>query len=337
MYMQKIVLIVSYCKDIHVKYLLPILKRRHQNYFLLNLDQFPKDYQMNQMYIEGEQVAEIKHIPTNTRLNLSKVGSIWLRKPAEYKYLSNQLSTQEKAYAKLETEQTIFGMLYGLDCYWISHPLALRGSIWKGEQLNRAASMGFKIPNSLLSNVPDKVRKFKTELKNALIVKSMSTPTLGAECVSAEDVIARCLTTTIVTDEMMQSIESIQELACQFQEYIPKAFELRVTIIGDKVFAAKLHSQQDEMTKIDSRDISVEIQYEAFHLPVDVERKCLKFVKSYGLNFSALDLIVTPEGEYVFLENNPNGQFLYVEQLVPEFHLFEELADCLIKSEGCQR
>ena len=50
---------------------------------------------------------------------------------------------QEKAYADAETEHILFSLLYSLDCYWMSHPVALRGANWKGEQLLRAARMGF--------------------------------------------------------------------------------------------------------------------------------------------------------------------------------------------------
>ncbi len=47
-----------------------------------------------------------------------------------------------------------------------------------------------------------------------------------------------------------------------------------------------------------------------------------------------MDIIVTPEDEFVFLENNPGGQFLFVEQLVPELKMMDTLANCLI--EGVQ-
>lgn len=332
--MKNTILIISNSKDIHVDYLIPILQRRQQQYFLLNLDHFPRDYQLNQMFLKGKQLAEIKHIPTNSKVNLAEVRSIWLRKPAEYSYLSEELSAQELAYAKLETEQAIFGLLYGLDCYWISHPVALRGSDWKGEQLSRAAKMGFNIPNSLLTNMPENLHSFAADMPGDMIFKSLSTPSLASEAVDDDNLLVVGMPTTLVTEDMLAGADSIRHLACQFQEYIPKAYELRVTIIGDKVFAAKIMSQQDERTKIDCRDMSAEIPYESTRLPVEIEQKCLQLVQSYGLNFSALDLIVTPEGEYVFLENNPNGQFLYIEQLIPEFQLFEALADCLIKGEN---
>ena len=72
-------------------------------------------------------------------------------------------------------------------------------------------------------------------------------------------------------------------------------------------------------------------RYEATRLPDDVARRCLEFVHSYGLTYGALDLIVDLEGEYVFLENNPGGQFLFVEDRVPELAMTDALAECLIE------
>jgi D-alanine-D-alanine ligase-like ATP-grasp enzyme len=57
----------------------------------------------------------------------------------------------------------------------------------------------------------------------------------------------------------------------------------------------------------------------------------MMLVRSYHLNFSAIDLILTPDGRYVFLENNPNGQFMWVEKLVPELEMTAALASCLIR------
>ncbi len=118
---------------------------------------------------------------------------------------------------------------------------------------------------------------------------------------------------------------------------MPKQYELRVTVIGERVFAARIDSQLDARTMIDSRNMSAEIPYTATRLPRDVEQRCVDFVHSYGLEYGALDLIVTPEDDYVFLENNPVGQFLFIEQLIPEFRMLEAMADQLIAGAACRR
>lgn len=107
-------------------------------------------------------------------------------------------------------------------------------------------------------------------------------------------------------------------------------------MIGEKVFAAKIHSQEEERTRVDFRDFTADVRYEAAELPPEVERRCLQFVHSYSLRFGALDLIVTPEGRYVFLENNPVGQFLFVEELVPALAMTDAVAEDLLTGAAAQ-
>jgi len=52
---------------------------------------------------------------------------------------------------------------------------------------------------------------------------------------------------------------------------------------------------------------------EIFELPDEVKSSLRRVMDSFGLNFASLDMIVTPDGEFVFLELNPNGQWLWLE------------------------
>lgn len=333
--MRKKILIISHSGDLHADLVTAILAERDHAPFRINLDAFPRDYQLSQTVQAGQASARVRRLPEGDWLDLRQVGAVWLRKPAEYAYASADLTAQERAYAQLETQQAIFSTLYALDCYWLSHPLALRGAQWKGEQLARATRMGFRVPASVITNVPDEVRALRAAVGGPIIFKAMSTPTLAAEAVEGDERVSRGIGTTLVDDAMLDSLEAVSELSCQFQEYIAKQYELRVTVIGKRLFAARLYSQDDARTAVDSRDMSAPIRYEACILPDAIQQRCLDFVHSYGLEYGALDLIVTPDGEYVFLENNPVGQFLYVQQLVPTLPLLESVADTLIEGALC--
>jgi glutathione synthase/RimK-type ligase-like ATP-grasp enzyme len=214
----------------------------------------------------------------------------------------------------------------------MNHPIASRKAMWKGEQIQRALTHGFNIPDSLITNNPDAVREFELHRKNKVVLKAMSSPTLAAEETQAELRVA-CggLKTTLLTDSDLEQIDSVQEIPCYFQSYVDKLFELRVTVIGQEIFAAKIHSQDDKRTKIDFRDFSADIKYEKYDLPQDLAERCLQYVHSYGLLYGALDLIVTPDDQVVFLENNPAGQFWFVQQLVPELDMVDALSNCLIE------
>lgn len=335
--MSKRVLIVTHSGDLHADRMMPLLAARGATPFRVNLDAFPRDYQLCQLIDEGRCVNRLRLLGDEAWLDLDEIGAIWLRKAADFSYLSNDLGEQERAYAKLETEQALFSLLYTLDCYWVSHPRALRGAQWKGEQLERARRMGFRVPASIVTNSPDEVRRFRERVAGPIVFKAMSTPTLAADEVDVGQRVAGGLATTLLDEGMLDALDAVRELSCHFQEYVAKRHELRVTVIGRRVFAAKIHSQDDPRTIIDSRDMSAPIRYEACSLPPEVERRCVDFVRSYGLEYGALDLIVTPEGDYVFLENNPVGQFLYVQELVPELRILEALADTLHEEAQCPR
>jgi glutathione synthase/RimK-type ligase-like ATP-grasp enzyme len=329
------VLIISHSSDLHADMMPPLLAARGVRSFRLDLDCFPRDYQLNQCYVNGKLHGWLRHLSSGASVALGAIGAIWNRKPGEFSFLS-ELSPQERAYAQQESEQALFGLLYVLDCFWMSHPTALRGANWKGEQLQRALCHGFRVPASIVTNDPADARAFLAALPGAGIFKSLSSPLLGADKVADGERIVDGLATTLVTPEMRDCLDAVGELACHFQEYIPKQYELRVTVIGAHVFAARIDSQDDERTRVDCRDMSAAVRYSAIVLPADIEQRCRAFVHSYGLSFGALDLVVTPDGEYVFLENNPCGQFLFIEQLVPELRLFDAVADLLSKECACR-
>ncbi len=335
--MSKRVLIITHSRDLHADLVIPILVAKGHFPFRLDLDAFPRDYQLRQLIDNDGHANALRRLPDGEWLDLAHVGAVWVRKNAEFSFLSEDLGVQERAYAKLETEQALFSVLYDLDCYWMSHPRALRGAQWKGEQLTRALRMGFRVPASIVTNCPQEARAFSARAGGPVIFKTMSTPTLGATTVGVEDRVSGGVATTILDADMLDQLDAVRELTCHFQEYVPKQYELRVTVIGRRVFAAKIHSQEDARTMVDSRDMSAPIRYESCVLPPEMELRCVDFVHSYGLEYGAIDLIVTPDGEYVFLENNPAGQFLYVQELIPELNILEAVADKLIEEAQCKR
>ena len=328
--MQKRVLILTNSYDLHADIVEHKLRDSSARPFRINQDEFPRDFTIELSYGDHGLSGVIRHLPTDDSIEMSTIGAVWTRKPAPFSFLSDDLSSQEKAFSHAETKHLFFSLLYSLDCFWMNHPKAVRAALWKGEQLQRAAAMGFRVPRSLITNNPDAVRQLRRSINGPMVVKTMSSATLSAEEVKLEERHYGSLMTTLLTDEYWDAIDSVRELPCLFQEYIEKSYELRVTVVGERVFAARIDSQQDARTAVDYRNFSVEIPYSAASLPIDVVRRCRDFVKSYGLAFGALDLIMTPDGELYFLENNPGGQFLFVEQLVREFNMTDAVAELLL-------
>lgn len=324
------VFIVTHSADIHADIVESKISARGAKPFRVNLNEFPRDFSVALNVGSEGLTGGLTHLPSGDRVALSEIGAVWARKPSRFCFIADALGAQEEAFAQSETEHLFFSMLYALDCFWMSHPLATRSALWKGEQLKRAVDMGFRVPRSIITNCPDTVRRFHSEASEGLIFKAMSSASLCAEDVSDADRQFDGLPTTLMTPAHLVAVDAVRQAPCLFQDHIVKKHELRVTVIGHQAFAARICSQSDNRTRVDFRNFAAEIPYVQEHLAPELEARCVGFVRSYGLEFGALDLIVAQDDEVVFLENNPAGQFLFVEQLVPQLKMTDAVADLLV-------
>lgn len=330
------IVIVTQLDDPHTDEMILMLREIGHEPVRLNTDDIPLNTAMSfgLGYDPSTWQGAIR-IQTNGRvIDVDAIRSVWWRRPSEFR-LPTTLSEREQAFARLEIEHALSSLWASLDCYWMSYPANIRQASWKGEQLQRAAQLGFEVPRTLITTEPHEARAFYESCDGRMIFKVMSDPFLGLSKAVEKDPQGdhelRSTYTTLITDAELAQLDTIQLVPCLFQEYIPKLVELRVTVIGDELFVAEIHSQEHAATSVDWRHYDIDIPYRASALPPEIAERCLAFVKSYGLNYSALDLILTPDGRYVFIENNPNGQFMFIEKLVPELTMTAALADCLAR------
>lgn len=326
--MSDAVLIVSNSDDIHAERVAAIIIAEGVNCFRLDLDRFPRDYRLSFALNLSGWGGEFICVKSGLRLDIASVSSVWMRKAADFSY-SVDLAVQERAFADDEVNHLLLGWLNSLTSYFMSHPVALRSAGWKCEQLIRAPRFGFAVPPSLVTNVAASAREFVSASSDRAIYKTLSTPNLHADKVADEDRSANGLHTTLVrTDD--PALDSIEVLPGLFQHYIEKDFEVRVTVVAGQIFAARIDSQLNERTRIDYRHYEADVSYSAHRLPAAVATGCREFVASYGLTYGAIDLIAKRDGAYVFLENNPVGQFVFIEELVPELEISAAVAATLI-------
>ena len=98
-----------------------------------------------------------------------------------------------------------------------------------------------------------------------------------------------------------------------FQEYVEAVAELRITVIGERVFAAAVDLRAADYP-VDVR-FNLSLRHTPYDIPSDVSEQLVKLVSSLGLSYAAIDMRLTPDGKYVFLEANSAGQFYYIEQM----------------------
>ncbi len=329
------IIIVTSQIDPHADAMVLTLKALGHQPIRLNTEDIPLQTVLG-FRLQGTDWHGSIKLRTNERvIDVSTIRSIWWRRPGMPR-LPSDLSPQEREFAQAEIEHVLASLWASLDCYWVSFPANIRQASWKGEQLKRAAAFGFEVPRTLITNDPAEARAFYEECHHQMIFKVLADPFLGFHAASQANVQQppappKGARTTLITPDKLALLDTVALVPCQFQEYIPKQLELRVTVIGDAIFVAEIHSQAHEKTSVDWRNYDVSIPYRTGSLPPELAERCMAFVRSYGLNYSALDLILTPDGRYVFIENNPNGQFMFVEELVPDLKMRTALASCLIR------
>ena len=145
-----------------------------------------------------------------------------------------------------------------------------------------------------------------------------------------EDGIAVLFSSPVNGDDLLDDA-TLQAAPGIFQANIPKLYELRITVMGHRVFATRLDSQSVPDARTDWRAASESIPLSPVDLPPAIGRACLEIMADLGIVFGCFDMIVTPNDEYVFLEVNEMGAFLWIERQNPEIQLLGPFCEFLLQ------
>lgn len=301
--MPSTVLIITNEIDVHADAVVLELNKRGVPVIRFHPDDFPRACHISIEVRDGSIEGEIA---TSSRTVAFKdICAAWYRRPQSlFANSGNLLSTQLSNYIKGQSALTLRALCESLQTLWVCHPHKLQRADIKALQLAEASKAGLKTPHTLISNQPAIAAAFIDQLGETECAIKPLIP-LG---VTNEEGYHLPLTTTLPKGHPLDAVALAPNI---FQPYIPKKAELRCVVIGKKIFSARIDSQASEKTRKDWR--GGEYQLEPFSLPERVEASILRLMDSFGINFASLDMILTPEGEFVFLELNPNGQWLWLE------------------------
>lgn len=228
-------------------------------------------------------------------LNLSDVACAWWRRPGRITF---DPGISESKWLEREANAGFRGILSTLP--WLNHPENIRTAEHKPLQLTNAAQAGLQVPPTLVTNDPAEARDF-ANLNGQLIYKPLTSGILSdGTIIYASRVDAETID------------DSVRLTTHMFQSWVPKAYELRITVIDGKMFVARIDANS-EAGRQDWRADYQNLSYRAFEIPDDIADKIRRFMQLMNLRFAAIDMIVTPESDHVFLEANPNGQWSWIE------------------------
>lgn len=259
------------------------------------------------------------------RLALEEVRAVWCRTPEMALGLPPGLDAEGAAFARREALAALQGLSGVLkDAFWVNPLAAVLAADDKLGQLHLARRLGFRVPRTLVTNDPDEVRVFYAACGGDVILKTFRR--LAAETENGE----RVILTSRLRPEHLAELERVRLAPCLLQEYVPKAVELRVTIVGGRVLAVEIHSQRSPLSQDDYRRYDLDhTPYVPVTLPPQLEAGCRRLADDYGLPLAAVDLIRRSDGEYVFLEINTSPQFLWIQDLTG-LPVREAVADLLL-------
>lgn len=240
-------------------------------------------------------------------LDLGAAGAVYYRHPEQF-ILDARMSGPERAFAFREARRGFGGVIQALaHCVWVNNAIAAARADYKPVQLATAAEIGFDIPETLITSNPVAAREWAKSLNRPIIYKP-----LGGIWHGDEGQI-RVLYATPITNPDDLLDEAISRTAHLFQEQIPKEFEARAIVVGDRVFAMKIDAGS-QAAKIDWRSDYDSLTYSHLDLPADLSAKLVDLHRRLGLVCGAVDLICDASGRWVFLETNQAGEWGWVTE-----------------------
>jgi glutathione synthase/RimK-type ligase-like ATP-grasp enzyme len=286
------ILIITHKRDFTADYVINILNSRGIAYKRLNCEEI----------LSSKFSVSFSPEFRYSLLGQNNYSSVWFRRTMLPELKDVEIS--EKHYILAEIEHLIKNLISVIDAKWLSNPEAIYKAENKLHQLKKAKETGFQIPKTIVTVDKKEVVDFYHKHQK-IIVKPI------AQTRIENSIGPRFIFTNQVREEHIENIGSFDLTPCIFQKEIEKDVEIRVTVVGGHTFAALVKSQDDPETRVDWR--KKKLKFFPFSLPSEVHNRCVELVREMGLLFGAIDLILSPDGSYTFLEINPNGQWVWIE------------------------
>ena len=291
------ILILSSVQDVHAQAVLAALAAQGEPAELVDLSEFPTRLALSMAFDNGRRKFELRRRGGGA-LDLDAVRAVWWRRPQSFEP-PLEMAPAHRRFAVSEATTAFQGLYHSLHAYWVNDPARDAVAAHKPYQLALAQEIGLDIPPTLMTNDIDEARAFWCQHEGETIYKQF----LALRETWRE--------TRRLKPEDEAEAESVAHAPVIFQKHVPAVADLRVTVIGGEFFAAATDVQKADYPQ-DVR-MNLGAKYEVHELPSATKHMLSTLMQRLGLVYGAIDMRLTPDGRYVFLEINPAGQFLYIE------------------------
>lgn len=312
--MKNIVLVLTNATDDSTNAVLSELGQIGAKFHRFDTETFPEEKVLQMTIRDGRLTGSLKDEERWETVVLEDIRSVWYRRPAPT-WLSREMPSGYVKFIQGESQASLWSLYTMLDVFWMNPPLQANHLLQHNKmfQLQAASRVGLNVPESVITNDPAELLSFADRCGGTIAVKVLK----GNFFNRGESIVPLFIFTQAVrTGDIKKRSAEVRCCPVLAQEYVPKQLEFRVTVVGNKVFACAIHSQDSEETRHDWRRYDFEkVKHEVYHLPSEVEEGLRRLMRFWNLSYGAVDMVLTPDGKYVFLELNPNGQWLWIENL----------------------
>lgn len=242
---------------------------------------------------------------------ITNVAAVWFRKPLSVRNTKIPVDTIYEEYSReslvrhINNLKTIFP-----EALWVSDYYAILRAENKVWQLDLANRLGLRVPDTIITSSTESARKFIRD-NQEVIVKFQSVSAPHGEGFSA-------LASMKITTADFKDIQGLSLAPAIFQQLIKPKADVRVTVVGEKVFAALIEDPGvEEVGEIRDWRLAHLLgrsSFAKYAISNEASRLCVRLVKAMGLQFGALDFVLDHNNQLWFLEINSNGQWAFIEE-----------------------
>ncbi len=287
--------VVATANDVHYKCVSEALRRMGRESFLVEIPKLGNEARFT-MATGSERYGNWS-APGHGPIDLERVSCIWYRRIYPPVLMPAPSSKTDTDWALREWREATTGAFAASGARFVSDPWSQELAGMKPYQLRVAQDAGLRVPDTIMTNDADAARAFIDRHEGRVVHKVVKTPRdrfVGTKRWHTGDEAA---------------LKWLHLTPTFFQEQIEAPYELRITIVGRRIFAAEF---EVEAGITDARSL-LDVPFEQHRLPPETEALLLRLMDELGLQYGTIDMKRFANGEYVFLEINPQGQFLYVE------------------------
>jgi len=284
---------------------------------------YPQEAGLNTRLDQAQWTGSL-HLPNGRRLDLDAIDAVWLRRLRPAQTLPRrELGASAFRACYREAVAHLTGVFSTLQCPVIDPPLTAERSECKPFQLVMARRAGLVTPETLITTEGPPVRRFAAA-QGPLITKLMD-----GWVVEQGDTKGTVPTSAVGPDDLAH-LDGLRLAPGAFQPQLPKALEARVLVLGDRLLAAAVDSQVDDRGAVDWRQNGDLLDaFFTIEPPKEVGDALLRYARSIGLRYGAADFILTPDGQWVFLELNACGEWGWLQEA--GLPVADTLADLLLE------